>query len=426
MIGGRRPGARDVSSRDVPSRLERELGLADAVVVGLGAMVGAGVFAAFGPAARAAGSGLLLGLVVAAAVASCNATSSAQLAARYPESGGTYAYGRHRLGPFWGYLAGWAFVVGKTASCTAIALTFGAYTSVAHQRLLAVAAVAVLAALNLGGVGKTARTTRVLVAIVLASLVVVVSSLFGSDPQAARLDLAGTTPVGALRAAGFLFFAFAGYARITTLGEEVAEPERTIPRAVRIALAVTVVIYAAVAIALLLTLGPEGVARSAAPLRAAVDGSGLRPLAPLVALGAAVASLGVLLSLLAGLSRTIFAMAANGDLPRGLAAVHPRSRIPHRAEIAIALVVSAVVASIDTRAAIGFSSFCVLLYYAMANASAFTLRSGTRLRAVAAGGFVGCLLVASTLPASAVEGGAAALAVGALVYVLRRRRSYQS
>ncbi|GAA3496166.1 hypothetical protein GCM10019016_032670 [Streptomyces prasinosporus] len=105
--------------------LRRTLGTGDAVVVGLGAMLGAGIFAALAPAARAAGSGLLLGLAVAAVVAYCNADSSARLAALYPASGGTYVYGRERLGEFWGYLAGWAFVVGKTASCAAMALTVG-------------------------------------------------------------------------------------------------------------------------------------------------------------------------------------------------------------------------------------------------------------------------------------------------------------
>src|SRR3954466_8612261 len=124
------------------TQLQRRLGTGDAVVVGLGAMLGAGIFAALSPAAQAAGSALLLGLAGAAVVAYCNATSSARLAALYPESGGTYVYGRRRLGPFWGYLAGWSFVVGKTASCAAMALTFASY--VAPHVARAVAALAVV------------------------------------------------------------------------------------------------------------------------------------------------------------------------------------------------------------------------------------------------------------------------------------------
>src|SRR5262245_14565966 len=140
--------------------LQRRLGLADAVVVGAGSMVGAGVFSAWGPAADAAGTGLLLGLAIAAVVALCNALSSAQLAALYPESGGTYIYGRHRLGPAWGHLAGWGFVVGKTASCAALALTAGAYLWPAQQRLVGVVTVAAITAVNIGGLSRTVAVTK--------------------------------------------------------------------------------------------------------------------------------------------------------------------------------------------------------------------------------------------------------------------------
>ena len=220
----------------VPSRLTRRLGTFDAVVIGLGAMIGAGVFAALGPAADAAGSGLLLGLLAAGIVAYCNATSSAQLAALYPASGGTYVYGRERLGPFWGYLAGWGFVIGKTASCSAIALTFATYAGNGEAtRPLAIAAVVALTAVNFFGVRKTALLTRALVTIVLASLAcVVIASLFGGQASIDNIgSLTGEGWHGILQSGGLLFFAFAGYPRIATLGEEVKEPRSTIPRAIR-------------------------------------------------------------------------------------------------------------------------------------------------------------------------------------------------
>src|ERR1700736_3926462 len=150
--------------------LRRSLGVFDAVVIGLGSMIGAGIFAALGPAAHAAGSGLLLGLALAAVVAYCNATSSARLAARSPASGGTYLYGRERLGDFWGYLAGWGFVVGKTASCAAIALIVGSYAWPARSHAIAVVAVIVLTALNYTGIQKSLRVTRIIVTVVLAAL----------------------------------------------------------------------------------------------------------------------------------------------------------------------------------------------------------------------------------------------------------------
>ncbi|MBO0914549.1 APC family permease, partial [Streptomyces laculatispora] len=224
----------------VPDELQRRLGVPDAVMIGLGSMIGAGIFASLAPAARAAGSGLLLGLALAAAVAFCNATSSARLAALYPASGGTYVYGREQLGEFWGYLAGWAFIVGKTASCAAMALTVGSYIWPGQAHSVAVAAVVALTAVNYAGVQKSALLTRIIVAVVLAVLAAVVfASLTSSAVDTARLDI-GTdaTAGGVLQAAGLLFFAFAGYARIATLGEEVRDPARTIPRAVPIALGI--------------------------------------------------------------------------------------------------------------------------------------------------------------------------------------------
>jgi APA family basic amino acid/polyamine antiporter len=398
--------------------LARRLGTGDAVFIGLGSMIGAGVFAAFSPAAEAAGTGLLIGLAIAAVVAYCNATASAQLAAQYPTSGGTYVYGRERLGPWWGFLAGWGFVVGKTASCAAMALTFAAYAAPdGWQRLVAVAAVLALAAINYRGVTRTARLTRVIVTVVLLALAVVVAAgLVGGPADASRvaLDLAEGGWYGVLQSAGLLFFAFAGYARIATMGEEVRDPQRTIPRAIQVALALAVAVYAIIAVTLLGVVGADGVAATQAPVAAAVDASGWDWAAPVVRVGAAAASLGALLALIAGIGRTTLAMAREDDLPRWLAAVHPRHRVPHHAEVALALVVCALVLTVDLRGAIGFSSFGVLLYYLVANLAAYTQEPDHRRfpRALQVLGVAGCAVLVATLPPSSVAVGVAAFAVG--------------
>jgi APA family basic amino acid/polyamine antiporter len=397
--------------------LQRRLDLGDAVVIGLASMIGAGVFVVFGPAAAAAGSGLLIGLVIAAVVAYCNATSSARLAARYPQSGGTYVYGRERLGEFWGYLAGWSFIVGKMASCAAMALTVGLYAWPAHAHAVAVAAVAGLTAVNYRGIQKSALLTRLIITVVLAVLAGVVAAvLLAGRADAGRLTLIGGTPGGVLQAAGLLFFAFAGYARIATLGEEVRNPAETIPRAIRLALAITVAVYAALAVILLAVLGP-GLESSSAPLADAVRVAGVSWLEPVVRAGAAVAALGSLLSLILGISRTGLAMARDGHLPSALAAVHPRFAVPHRAEVTVGVIVAVVAALADVRSAIGFSSFAVLVYYAIANASAWTL--GRRLIPVV--GLAGCLLLAVCLPPVSVLAGSAVLAAGAVIYLIARR-----
>ena len=414
------------------SSLARRLGTRDAVVIGLGSMIGAGVFAAFAPAAEAAGSGLLLGLALAAGVAFCNATASAQLAAQYPTSGGTYVYGRERLGEWWGFVAGWGFVIGKTGSCAAMALTFASYAvhgSLHLQRAVALLAVLALTAVNLRGITRTAALAQVLVALSIASLLVVVIAIATSGrTETANLDDLpfGTGGAhGIFQAAALLFFAFAGYARIATLGEEVREPERTIPRAIPIALGIVVVLYAVVAVAALLAAGPEALAASTAPLVTAVDAVGAAWASPIVRIGAVVASLGSLLALVAGLGRTSLAMARNGDLPRWLAAVHPRHQVPHHAEIAIGAAVALLVLTTDLRAVIGFSSFGVLLYYAVANASAWTQDPAHRRwpRWLNVVGGAACIALVAALPLSDIVAGVAVLAVGvAGRAVLRRRR----
>ncbi|GGP01503.1 amino acid permease [Nonomuraea glycinis] len=501
--------------------LARRLGTADAVFVGLSAMIGAGIFAAFAPAAGAAGAWLPVSLALAAVVAYCNATSSARLAARYPESGGTYVYGRRRLGPFWGYLAGWGFTVGKTASCAAMALTFGAYVAPDLARPLAIAAVIALTALNLFGVQRSATAARVMVAFVLVILATVVGAAFlnqpptgtGTSDQADRplsSDPAGETlssnariidkeqiielsdlddpslgPIpdgmrelvealtagvadpgvwGVLQGAGLLFFAFAGYARIATMGEEVRDPGRTIPRAIQIALGITLLVYALVAAAALTQLGPWALAHSTAPLADVVDAAGAAWLRPVVGAGAAVAALGALLALLLGVSRTVLAMARERDLPPALAAlspIPPRTRntspspdgpddtsgdspasgsppvpgdspaarrgggagVPRRAELVVGVAVVGLLVVADLRGAIGFSSFGVLVYYAIANAAALTLArdEGAPPKVVSGLGLVLCLGLAATLPAQSVIAGLAVFAVGAAVWAVRHR-----
>jgi basic amino acid/polyamine antiporter, APA family len=414
--------------------LARRLGTFDAAIIGLGSMLGAGVFAAFSPAARVAGAGLLIGLGLAALVAYCNATASAQLAAEYPTSGGTYIYGRERLGPWWGFLAGWGFVIGKIASCAAMALTFAAYVAPgAGQRPVAIAAVIILAMVNYHGVTRTAWLTKIIVAVVLATLALVVTaSLSGANGMSSgqSWDFLAGGWYGILQSAGLLFFAFAGYARIATMGEEVRNPQRTIPRAILTALTITVLIYLAVAVSILVVLGPDGVAASPAPLAAAVDAAGWVWANLPVRLGAAAAALGALLALIAGVGRTTLAMARNDDLPGWLAAVHERHRVPHHAEITVAGLICVLILLTDLRGAIGFSSFGVLLYYLIANVAAYTQSSDRRRfpRILQLIGVAGCGTLMLTLPLSAVLGGTLVLAVGIIYRAIRvhSRRSQPS
>lgn len=387
-------------------------------------MIGAGVYSVWAPAARSAGQFLLLGLVAAGFVALLNALSSARLAVEYPESGGAYVYGRIRLGESWGFLAGWGFVIGKTASVAAMAWTFGTYVVPGHPKIAAVVAIAVVTTINIGGLHRTVALTRVLLAISASVMVLVIVSAwtnaqfspgaawpwFGTgDSRSVTNQLYDTA-----QSAGLLFFAFAGYARIATLAEEVRDPRRTIPRAIVTSLVTVLLVYGLVGFALVSVVSPLTVGAISDPLRLVVDSGPADFLVPLVRFGAAIATLGALLNLLPGVSRTVLAMARHNDLPTYLAVIDARRSIPARAEITVALFAIVVVTAFELRSALALSGVGVLVYYAVTNASAITLPSAIRWKIAAAVGLVSCLALALCLPPRILITGCGTLLAGIL------------
>ena len=336
----------------------------------------------------------------------------------HPESGGTYVYVCRQLGPGWGHLAGWGFVVGKTASCVAIALTAGAYLWPAHPRFVGVLAVGGVAAVNIGGLSRTVVVTKGLLAVALAALTAVVVAGWSSPAtSSSRLTPVDSSPLGVLQAAGFLFFAFAGYARIATLGEEVRDPATTIPKAIPRALAGVLVVYAVVGVTLLASVPIDAIATSDAPLELVVAGSPLGWLTRIVRVGAGIAALGVLLNLVPGVSRTVLAMARRHELPTWLAHVDERRALPLRAELAVTTVVVVLTAAVDLRGAIGFSGVTILTYYAITNVAGLTLPPERRRwpRWIGVAGLAGCTVLVVTLPVAAIVSGAGVLLAGIVV-----------
>lgn len=300
-------------------------------------------------------------------------------------------------------------------------LTFAAYAAPEGWQIpVAVAGVAALVIVNCFGVTRTALLTRILVIASLLGLAIVVAGGFSVAASADPAPLPDVTAYGVLQGAGLLFFAFAGYARIATMGEEVTDPARNIPRAIALALTGAVAVYALIAVVVMLTLGSDAVT-TAAPLVGVVDAAGWPALAPVVRVAAAAASLGALLALLTGIGRTTLAMARQSDVPRFLAAVHPRWQVPHRAEITVGVIVIVIVLFADLRNAIGFSSFGVLLYYLIANASAFRQSGAARRypRALQVLGALGCLVLVNTLPVLASLIGTGVVLVGVAYRMLR-------
>jgi basic amino acid/polyamine antiporter, APA family len=382
-------------------------------------MVGAGAFYVWAPAASLAGSLLWVSLVLAGAIALLNALVMAQLTIHNPVSGGAYRYGQKYIGPKAGFLAGWFFLVGKTASAAAISAIAGRYLWPENPTLVAVGLLAVFALANISGLRTTASISLLIAVIVVGFLI---TTLVGASADLAMLRLSGeASGWGVLPAAGLIFFAFAGYARMATLGEEVRNPVTVLPRVIVFTLLGVLALYGAIALVLVGSLGTDALALSEAPLAEIAPAA----LSPWVIAVAALASLGSLAAVLAGLSRTSMAMAQRGDLPSKLGVVWERTSSPAIAEITMALGAIVAVVLVDPIWLVGASSSAVLNYYAIAHGAAIKQPEAERILPAAIPwlGLVGCLSLVATLPWPSVATGGVIVVVGLVVWALKKKRT---
>jgi basic amino acid/polyamine antiporter, APA family len=410
-----------------PSDLRRDLGLLDAVGVGLGAIIGAGIFVVTGVAAGVAGPAFLVGLLLAGVAATCNALSSAELAARYPQSGGTYEYGYRLLTPAFGFAAGWMFLASKLAAGGTVALGFGGYFSQLFpqvpSRWAAVTAAVILTFANLFGVKKAGRMNTAIVAVTLLSLLYFVIAGLPAISTSNLVPFAPQGWRGVAESAALLFFAYTGYARIATLGEEVSEPRKTIPRAVVITIVVSVLLYAAVALVAVGSVGAPALAETASPLQRASRGFAAPGVFIAVTIGATTAMLGVLLSQIVGISRMMFAMARRGDLPKILEHTSDRFGVPD-VGVAVSGFVIVLLAIFGTLEwVLSAAAFTILLYYLIANIAAMRLKGEVKIypRWVAMLGAIACVALALSLDTWAIVSGVGLMATGFLLRVMFRK-----
>jgi len=422
------PHATVATRPPISGDLRRELGLLDAVGIGFGAIIGAGIFVVTGVAAGIAGPAFLVALLVAGFAATCNALSSAQLAAEYPRAGGTYEYGYRVLTPAVGFAAGWMFLASKTAAAGTVALGLAGYLDAllpgVHPRALAVGAIVVFTVLNYFGIRRTSTANLAIVAISLGALLLFVIAGLGALRLENLRPFAPAGWRGVAEASAILFFAYTGYARIATIAEEVHDPRRTIPRAVGVTIGGAILLYLAVALVAVGAVGAAALAETAAPLYLAAASFPLGWVGTVIAVAGVTAMLGVILSQLLGLSRMGFAMARRHDLPPFLAQVHPRSGVPGRAVLLIGSVAALVAATGTLRGAASAASFTILVYYAIANLAALRMPRGAKLvhDAVPAAGLVACVALALSLAGEIVLAGLVLLAVGFLLrWVVRAR-----
>lgn len=411
------------------ANLRRGLGLLDAVGVGLGAIIGAGLFVVTGVAAGVAGPAMLVGLLIAGAGATCNALSSADLAANFPRAGGTYEYANRVLNPWLGFAAGWMFLASKLAAGGTVALGFGAYAArlfpSLDPRATGVWAVVVLVGANLFGIRRTGVLNLVIVAVTLGGLLYFV---FAVAPAFDAQQFHPFAPGGAssvLQSAALLFFAYTGYARVATLGEEVVNPERNIPRAVIWSVGIASVLYLVVCAVSLGAIGAEGMAETSAPLEAATRSARLPGTTLVLVVAGCTAMLGVLLSQVLGISRMMFAMARGRDLPAALSATNAHG-IPHWAVLTTGGFLLAVALFGRLEFVAAGASFTILLYYGITNVAALRLPAERRRfpRWVAWAGVLFCTAVAVALSPEVIGSGLAVLALGLLGrWALRGRGS---
>jgi APA family basic amino acid/polyamine antiporter len=421
--------------------LSRVVGIPGAVLMGLGSILGTGIFVSIGIAAGVAGPSVVLAVAAAAVVATCNGLSSAQLAASHPVSGGTYEYGYRYLTPALGFTAGWMFLCAKSASAATAALGFAAYvlnafgaSGGAARTGLAVAAIAVLTAVIAGGMRQSNRTNAAIVLLTLAALAAFVLAGLRPALDGAAANLSGFfggpgASARFLEATALAFVAYTGYGRIATLGEEIRDPRRSIPRAIIVTLVCTMLLYAAVALVAVAAAGADRLAdatrEAAAPLEVIARGFGVPGLVWLVAIGAITAMLGVLLNLVLGLSRVALAMARRGDLPRGLASLEGAEPSPRRAVLAVGVLIGILALSGNVKTTWSFSAFTVLVYYALTNLAALRLPPESRLfpRWISWLGLASCLGLAFWVEPRAWMGGLALLAVGLAWHAVARRQA---
>ncbi len=420
------------------NELKRELKTPGAVLMGLGSIIGTGIFVSVAIATQVAGNGIVIAIVLAAILAVFNGLSSAQLAAAHPVSGGTYEYGYRFLGPGFGFTAGWMFLIAKSASAATAVLgcagyLFYAFDGGTENWLLVGSGLVLLALVTLlvsGGIRQSNIANKVIVSVTLVGLAaLVVAGLFKSGVPARPIADAFTDTEGSsiLYASALMFVAYTGYGRIATLGEEVSSPHKTIPRAIILAMTLIVILYLAVSLTALQVMGADAFGQTvegeAAPLMMVAEVLSVPVIGPVITIAAITAMLGVLLNLILGLSRVMLGMARRRDLPHALSRIHPDSKSPVAAVWITGAVIGLLVLSGDVVFTWSFSAFTVLIYYAITNLSALYLPTEQRLypRWIPVSGLFGCLFLAFWIDPGIWISGLLLIGIGLIWHTIARR-----
>ena len=416
--------------------LKRTLNLLDATSVGIGAIIGAGIFVVLGIAIGYAGPSIIISIIIAGIVASFTAFSFAELGSAIPKEGGAYQYAFELISPFAGFLVGCLWLFAQIVAGAAISLGFAGYFVAVFPafsvKVVAVLAALVLTGLNLVGIKQSTTINNILVIVKIAILCSFIGfGLFQMHPQ----NLSQVSPTGlfgVLQGAGFIFFAYLGFGRIATLGEEVKNPERNVPLAILIALIVSLVLYVLTAFTAMGLQDYRILAQSGSPLAEAAKATGNFTLVAAISLGALIATVSVLLTNLLGLSRVAFAMARNGQLPTSIARVSSRLGTPYISVLVMGALLTVLAFALDLKQAAAITSFALLATHLIVNLSAMRLRkkmpsSATKFKVpffplIPSLGLLSCVILMFSLPQESWIAAAAVVALSAVLYLLRRKK----
>ncbi|RXJ45716.1 APC family permease [Gelidibacter gilvus] len=407
--------------------LLRSLTLKDAVGVGLGAIIGAGIFVVTGIAAGVSGPAFIVGLLVAGIIATFNALSSAQLASKYPHSGGTYEYGYILINPAFGFSAGWMFLVSKLAGAGFVALGFGGYfyqlMPIASPMTFSVLAVILLTVANYFGIKKAGNLNLAIVTITFLSLIYLA---FSGIPEVNFENFKPFAPFGIsgiAEAAALLFFAFTGYGRIATLAEEVTDPKKTIPKVIIITIVTAILLYSVISVVAIGVVGTQSMASSTSPLQVVADALNTPEISSIITIGASTAMLGVLLSQILGISRVMLAMGRRNDLPPIFKKIHEKYRVPHIGILFTGLIILILTLIGSFEFIVRAATFTILLYYSITNIAAIKQPKKDRMygRLIPILGLIGCLAMSASLPLIVVFSGIGLLLTGFVIRFLFHR-----
>ena len=382
------------------NNFSRTLTKRNSLYLGLSSMIGAGLFYNLAPTSKISSYSSILGLLLASTLAFANASSSAQLASLYPQTGGTYLYANKVLGKLPGNIAGIVFILGKTVSCVAIALTLGNYISPIYGKELGVGLSVIVFLIGYKGITKTAALARWFVLIVISILVFFcIAILMTPSTNIAIPLLEGFSASNLFLSAAIWFFAFTGYSRLATYGEEVKNPETIIPSSILTGLGITVTIYLFVNWLSLAIIGPEVVANSNTPLLVAMDVSVMSDFSFLIVFASTIATASVFLALLPAISRIYVAMSRDGILPNIFSKIHNKNNSAYVSELFVLLTVVVGIYTINITNAIKLSALFILIYYSLTNLSVIKLEKNQRLYSVSIAyyGLLMCMILGFSL-----------------------------